>query len=315
MFRDTGCCTLGSIVPGSRREQRPADRAGGPKDPIPSWHDWRVTDQEARYNRIAEGYATWWSPVHRPATIGLLDELDTDVRAGATRLLDVGCGTGAFAAAAVTRWADAIVDGVDASAGMLRFAERERAALPGRAADRIRLHQAYADRLPFEDGAFDIVASAFVLQLVPSRFRALHEMRRVLRPGGRLGYVTWLRGGAPFAADDAFDEALVAVGLEANERGDDGLDDLASPEAAVAQLRRAGFSDARAHAAELEHRFTPQGFLAFLVQFDEEDRFASLPPELRSALERELLARLQALPPDGLRLVLPIVYASGRRAP
>ncbi len=274
-----------------------------------------MTDQEARYDRIAEGYATWWSPVHRPATIGLLDELDTDVRAGATRLLDVGCGTGAFAAAAVTRWADAIVDGVDASAGMLRFAERERAALPGRAADRIRLHQAYADRLPFEDGAFDIVASAFVLQLVPSRFRALHEMRRVLRPGGRLGYVTWLRGGAPFAADDAFDEALVAVGLEANERGDDGLDDLASPEAAVAQLRRAGFSDARAHAAELEHRFTPQGFLAFLVQFDEEDRFASLPPELRSALERELLARLQALPPDGLRLVLPIVYASGRRAP
>ena len=52
-----------------------------------------------------------------------------------------------------------------------------------------------------------------------------------------------------------------------------------------------------------------------LASFDEEDRFAALDAELRAALERELLARLRALPPDGLRLALPIVYATGRRAP
>lgn len=279
-----------------------------------SWHHAAVTDQQARYDRIAEGYATWWSPVHRAATLGLLDELDADVRAGASRLLDVGCGTGAFAAAAATRWPGVIVDAVDASTGMLRVAERERGALPRAAADRIRLRQGYADRMPFEDETVDLVASAFVLQLVPSRFRALREMRRVLRPGGRLAYVTWLRGGPPFAGDDAFDEALVAVGLEANVRSD-GHGDIASPAAAVAQLRRAGFADAGARGTELVHRFTPEGFLAFLASFDEEDRFAALDAELRTALERELLARLRSLPPDGLRLVLPIVYATGRRAP
>ena len=31
-----------------------------------------MTDQEARYDRIAEGYAAWWAPVHRPGTLGLL---------------------------------------------------------------------------------------------------------------------------------------------------------------------------------------------------------------------------------------------------
>ena len=40
-----------------------------------TWHDRRMTDQEARYDRIAEGYAAWWSPVHRPGTLGLLDEV------------------------------------------------------------------------------------------------------------------------------------------------------------------------------------------------------------------------------------------------
>ena len=34
-----------------------------------------MTTQEARYDRIAEGYAEWWSPVHRPATLRLLDVL------------------------------------------------------------------------------------------------------------------------------------------------------------------------------------------------------------------------------------------------
>src|SRR3954454_9471021 len=90
-----------------------------------TWHDPDVTDQEARYDRIAEGYAAWWSPVHCPGTLGLLDEVDADVSAGARRLLDVGCGTGAMAVDAVRRWPSVTLDGVDASAGMLEIAERE----------------------------------------------------------------------------------------------------------------------------------------------------------------------------------------------
>lgn len=273
-----------------------------------------MTEQQARYDRIAEGYAAWWSPVHRSGTLGLLDEVEADVAAGSRRLLDVGCGTGALAFAAVTRWAEVVVDAVDASAGMLAVAARGRAALDREAAERIRLDQGFADSLPFDDGTFDIVVSSFVLQLVPSRARALREIRRVLRPGGRLAYVTWLRGGPPFAADGAFDEALAAVGLEPREEGGGGEDDPASPAAAAAQLRRAGFAQVSTREDRLTHQFTPDGFVAFLAEFDEEDRFATLDPVLRSRLDTELRARLRALPPAGLRLVLPIVYASARRS-
>lgn len=289
-----------------------------------------MTDQEARYDRIAEGYAAWWSPVHRRATLALLDELEADVATGARRLLDVGCGTGAMAIRAVRRWPALRVDAVDASSGMLDIARRETRALPRDERRRLRFQRADAERLPFEDGELDLVASAFVLQLVPSRFRALREMHRVLRPGGRLAYVTWLRGGERFGGDDAYDDARAAVGLDSRWADDeepddhaadgdgvlepdDGNDDVPSPGAAVAQLRRAGFSSAVAHASTIEHAFTPESYVGFLGEFDDQDEWASLEPGRRAALEHALLERLAGLPPDRLVMRLPIVYASGVR--
>jgi SAM-dependent methyltransferase len=272
-----------------------------------------MTEQEVRYDEIAEGYAAWWSVVHRGATLELLDEIAPDVEAGARRIVDVGCGTGALAAAAVERWDGVEIDAVDASDGMLRVADRELAALSRARRRRVRLAHAYADALPVVDGRADVVVSSFVYQLVPSRIRALREALRVLRPGGRLAYVTWLQGGEPWAADDAFDDALEAAGLEPRDYGDERPGDVASPRAAVDQLRRAGFERPRAREAQIDHAFTPEGYLGFLAEFDEQDRFASLDPDVRASLVSDLLARLRALPPDGLRLVLPIVYASGRR--
>jgi len=272
----------------------------------------RMSEQQARYDRIAEGYATWWSPVHRQATLRLLDEADDEVAAGARRILDVGCGTGAMAVAAAARWSPADVDGVDASDGMLAIARRELVACPEPVRARVRYAQGYADRLPFDDGTFDVVLSAFVLQLVPSRPRALREMRRVLRPGGRLAFVRWLPGTATLGADAAYDEALVAAGLEPRDPGND-HPDLVSPEAAIAQLRHAGFRGVTARTDRLEHTFTPEGFVGFITRFDDEDLFATMDQAARADLEADLLQRLRALPKDGLRLELPIVYASGRR--
>src|SRR4051795_4620451 len=167
-----------------------------------------MTDQEARYDRIAEGYSACWSPIHRPMTLALLDVVAPVVAAGARRIVDVGCGTGALAAAAVARWPDVRVTGVDPSSGMLQVADRELEPLPSMQRSRIDLVQAAAERLPFESGSFDVVTTAFVLQLVPSRFRAVREARRVLRAGGWIATLTWLQGGEPFEADAVYDEVL-----------------------------------------------------------------------------------------------------------
>ena len=271
-----------------------------------------MSDQQVRYDRIAQGYARWWSPIHRASTLRLLDEADADVAGGARRILDVGCGTGAMAVAAADRWPTVTVDGVDASEGMLAIARGELAARPGPVRDRVRYAHGYADMLPFADDTFDVVLAAFVLQLVPSRPRALREMRRVLRPGGRMACVRWLDGGARLGADDAYDEALEAAGIDPRGQGDD-RPDAVSPAAATAQLRRAGFRGVTAHVADLEHAFTPEGFAGFITRFDDEDLFATMEPTARSTLEADLVRRLRALPPDGLRLSLPIVYASGHR--
>ena len=271
-----------------------------------------MSEQQVRYDRIAQGYARWWSPIHRASTLRLLDEADADVTGGARRILDVGCGTGAMAVAAAERWPTVTVDGVDASEGMLAIARGELDSQPGPVRDRVRYAQGYADMLPFADDTFDVVLAAFVLQLVPSRPRALREMRRVLRPGGRMACVRWLDGGARLGADDAYDDALDAAGLDPRDQGDD-RPDAVSPAAATAQLRRAGFRGVAAHVADLEHAFTPEGFARFITRFDDEDLFATMEPMARATLEADLVRRLRALPPDGLRLRLPIVYASGYR--
>ncbi len=271
-----------------------------------------MTNQEARYDRIAEGYAEWWSPIHRPATMELLDEIAPAMDAGATRVLDIGSGTGALAAEIAARWPRAHITGVDISARMLAIAARTVAALPDRACDRVTLVRAPADRLPFADGTFDIAVSAFVLQLVPSRPRALREARRVLAPGGSLATVSWMPGGM-LGADAAYDDALVVAGLEPREDGTI-RDDPASLEVAAARLRRAGFADVRAREGAVEHAYTPEGYLAFVRRFDDEDLFASLDEGPRGALEGDLLARLRALPAAGLALWHPVAYATGRRS-
>ena len=270
-----------------------------------------MTDQEARYDRIAEGYATWWSPIHRPVTLEVLDVVAPVVEAGARRILDIGSGTGALAAAAVRRWPDVQVTGVDVSAGMLAVADRELAALPGDERARIDLAQAAADRLPFDDGTFDLAVTTFVLQLVPSAYRALREARRVLRRDGTLAFAAWLEGGR-IGADDAYVNALEAAGMEPPATGGD-HGDPRTPDEAAARLRRAGFTDAVARPTAVDHAFTTDAYLAFVIRFDDADRWDEMTADERTRLESDLRARLDAIGPAGRRMWLPVAIATGRR--
>ena len=262
---------------------------------------------EPRYDRLAEGYARHWGPVIRPAAEAVLDHVLGDP----SEILDIGAGTGTLSIAAIRRWPGARVTGIDISSAMLELADREARGLAVDDAARLVTVAAPADRLPFDDGAFELALSSFVLQLVPSRKAALREARRVLRPGGRIAWVAWLVGGESFAPDRVVDDVLADFGFDPPEI-DERSGDLASISAAADATRRAGFVDVRATAGELAHRWTPEAYAAFITQFDEESLFSDLGADERPEVEARLLEGLRALSQAELTMRLPVVYVSGR---
>ncbi|MFF1651083.1 class I SAM-dependent methyltransferase [Streptomyces sp. NPDC058240] len=134
----------------------------------------RVND----YDSFAEAYAAENENnlvnayYERPAMMALAGDV------AGRRVLDAGCGSGPLTAALRDR--GAVVTGIDASAGMLALARR-------RLGDDAALHVVdLHDRLPFADGAFDDVVASLVLHYLEDWGPTLAELRRVLRPGGRL---------------------------------------------------------------------------------------------------------------------------------
>jgi ubiquinone/menaquinone biosynthesis C-methylase UbiE len=108
----------------------------------------------------------------RPATLALAGDV------AGRRILDAGCGSGPLSAALRDR--GAVMTGFDSSAGMLELARRRL----GDGAD-LRLADLGCP-LPFPDGAFDDVVASLVLHYLEDWAAPLAELRRVLRPGGRL---------------------------------------------------------------------------------------------------------------------------------
>lgn len=94
-------------------------------------------------------------------------------------VLDVACGTGALTlAAAAIAGPTGRVTGLDANPEMLAVARRKSADIDWR--------EGVAESLPFDDASFDAVVSQFGFMFFADRAKALSEMMRVLKPGGRL---------------------------------------------------------------------------------------------------------------------------------
>ncbi|WP_415853512.1 class I SAM-dependent methyltransferase [Sinomonas sp. G460-2] len=108
----------------------------------------------------------------RPAMIRLAGNVD------GRRILDAGCGSGPLAAALIAK--GAVVTGFDSSPTMIELARQR---LGGSADLRVA---DLSHPLPFADGSFDDVVSSLVLHYLEDWSAPLAELRRVLRPGGRL---------------------------------------------------------------------------------------------------------------------------------
>jgi SAM-dependent methyltransferase len=133
------------------------------------------------WERAASRYEECWTDtaLFVPA---LLDAAEVDSR---TRLLDVACGPGLVSELAAARGAQPI--GLDVAGAMV---EQARLRCPG-----LEFVEGDAQRLPFDDVAFDAVTMNFGILHVPDPAAAIAEARRVLIPGGRLAFTSWLSDG------------------------------------------------------------------------------------------------------------------------
>jgi ubiquinone/menaquinone biosynthesis C-methylase UbiE len=99
--------------------------------------------------------------------------------------LDVGCGTGIFTELILKTCLPAVVHGVDPAPAQVAHAFSH---APAQGA---YFSVATAEALPFPDASFDVVSSALVINFISDRPRALAEMGRVARRGGRVAGFVW----------------------------------------------------------------------------------------------------------------------------
>ncbi len=122
--------------------------------------------------RIEESH--WWYTGRRKILSSFVEDICRRVTDRRPRILDVGCGTGANLLM-LSKYGDA--EGVDVSEDALAFCRE-------RGLENVKLGA--AEELPYEDGTFDLVTALDVVEHLDDDLAGLREMRRVLRPGGRV---------------------------------------------------------------------------------------------------------------------------------
>jgi demethylmenaquinone methyltransferase/2-methoxy-6-polyprenyl-1,4-benzoquinol methylase len=155
------------MVDPPNRASEPLEGSGGMFDAIAARYD--------LLNRLLSlGIDQGW----RHRTAGELGET------GVSRILDLATGTGDLAIQIAAKYPTARIEAVDPSARMLDVARKKMNARG--LLDRINLEIGVAEKLPYPDRHFDAVSIAFGIRNVPDRLRALAEMARVTRSGGRI---------------------------------------------------------------------------------------------------------------------------------
>lgn len=166
------------------------------------------------------------------------------------RILDIGCGTGDLSRLARHRFPSARVVSADFTRAMLVRAEELTSP-----AHPLELARASALSLPFDDGAFDVAVSAFVVRNLPSLPTAFRELRRVVGPAGTLLTLEITEPTSTAVREvfhAYFDRVVPRLGAAVQSAGPyrylpESLRNLPSREEMLRLLRDAGFPKATGH--------------------------------------------------------------------
>ena len=258
----------------------------------------------ADYSSEAAAYSRHWAPVIRPMARPLLRLLPL---ANASRVLDLGCGTGELLSDLLADAAGASVIGVDRSEGMLRIARQDR---------RNPFVVMDAEFLGLRAETVDVAVLAFMLFHVPDPVAGLREVHRVLRNGGFLGVTTW--GEMPINPSTAiWKEELDACGAPPDLRHPSLMQhaSMDSPEKLSRLLEAGGFPAAQISCERFAHQWTVSALLALhLGAGTPARRLKRLPGPAQATCRDRVEARLEKLTPDELLDRRDVLYAVARRA-
>jgi SAM-dependent methyltransferase len=235
-----------------------------------------------------ERYVGRWSRQIAPRFLDWLD-----VPAGG-RWLDVGCGTGALSGTILAMASPASILGIDPSADFVAHAQAT--VTDGRA----RFEVASADSIPAETGAADAAVAGLVLNFVPDIPTALADIRRVVRPGGRIGAYVWdYRGGMEIIR--RYWEAAAAIDPQGVEAVGAEHFPICEPGALAAAFRAAGLDDVDDRAIEIPAVFADfdDYWRPFLSGIGPAPGFNVRLDDARRAAVRDHLQATLPIEPDG----------------
>jgi ubiquinone/menaquinone biosynthesis C-methylase UbiE len=141
--------------------------------------------QRYGWDKASIYYEAFWQEQLRPAQDLLLEM--ASLQPG-EKVLDIACGTGLVSFRALKQIGDGSLLGTDISEKMVAMAA-------GQAArnnePRARFERMDAEELLLDDGSFDVALCALGLMYMPAPLKAMEEMNRVLKPGGRVITAVW----------------------------------------------------------------------------------------------------------------------------
>lgn len=245
----------------------------------------------ARYQRIVPAF----DPLARRL-------VDLAALQPAERVIDLGAGTGIVAWRA-GRAAQQVI-GLDYVGPMLALAHQQ---APAGDANHVAFHQADMHRLPYAADAFHVALASFGFNGIDPQL-VFPEIRRILRPGGRLIFQEW---GEVEEASRIVKQAVKgrrvpqAEGFLADLRllGDtpDAWDELEDEEDIARLLRKVGFREVKVFIEQEAVPLEPLVFFEYKTAWAPyQAELAAMAAEKRAAVQAEVLDRLKAwLGPDG----------------
>lgn len=262
------------------------------------------------FDRVAATYGRVGPPFFAHYA-GRLVEL-AQITSGA-RVLDIATGRGAVLFPAVERvGSTGAVTGIDLSEVMVKATGHE---VHQRGLKNVEVRRMDAEELVFPDTSFDFVLCGLGLFFFPQASRALSEVRRVLKPGGRIAASTWGKEEEPWERLYDLSKAYLPPEPEpAANAARPPAPDFETPQGMQALLREAGFVDIRVfdEAADFiyatkEEWWATQwshGARGTLERIE-----SASGPEGLARFKSEVFDRLEVLTrPDGIHHAMPVLF-------